>query len=520
MTTFKITYATMSAQSDELHQAFDVALGRVREELGEHHPIYINHEPRWSAETFPDISPINTNWVLGHFQKGSRQDAKDAIAAAKAAFHGWSHTPWQERVSLLRRAADLISERRYDIAALMSLEVGKNRLESLGDVEETADLIRYYCQMMEDNHGFDRPMGQLSPNEKTRSVLRPYGVWVVISPFNFPFALAGGPAGGALVAGNTVVFKPASDTPYTGLKLYEIFRDAGLPAGVFNFITGPGGTVGDELVSNPDVSGVTFTGSYQVGFDIFRHFSVKHPRPCIAEMGGKNPVIVSRHADLEEAAEGVMRSAFGLQGQKCSAASRVYIERPVKEKFTGLLLEKTRKIVIGDPSQRDVYLGPVINRNAYNNFQEYTEIARRDGEVLHGGTTLTEGDLAQGYFVAPTIVDRLPKDHAFFYDELFLPIVSLATVDSLDEAMQRANDSLYGLTAGFYSEDKDEINWFLDNIEAGVVYVNRRAGATTGAWPGVQPFGGWKGSGSTGKSGGGLYYVQQYMHEQSQTIVE
>lgn len=518
--TFKITYATMSAQSDELHRAFDVALGRVREELGETHPMLINGEPRWAEETFPKVSPINTGWLLGTFQKGTRQDAQDAIAAARAAFTTWGRTPWQERVALLRKAADLISERRYELAALMSLEVGKNRLESLGDVEETADLIRYYCQQMEENNGFSRPMGALSPNEKTRDVLKPYGVWVVISPFNFPFALAGGPAGAALVAGNTVVFKPASDTPYTGLKLAQVFLDAGLPKGVFNFVTGPGGTVGDELVNSPDVDGITFTGSYEVGFNLYKSFSLKYPRPCIAEMGGKNATIVSRHADLEEAAEGVMRSAFGLQGQKCSATSRVYIERPVKEQFTQLLLEKTRKIVIGDPTQRDVFLGPVINKKAYTDYQRYVEIARRDGEILHGGTVLTEGELAKGYFCAPTIVDNLPKDHRFFYDELFLPIVCLATVDSLEEAMARANDSLYGLTAGFYSEDPNEIQWFFDNIQAGVVYVNRRAGATTGAWPGVQPFGGWKGSGSTGKNGGGPYYLQQYMHEQSQTVIE
>jgi 1-pyrroline-5-carboxylate dehydrogenase len=517
---FKVTYATLSAQSDEMHEAFDIALGRVREELGENQPMYINGEKRWAQETFAKYSPINTDWLLGTFQKGTRQDAKDAIAAAKAASPAWARTPWQERVTLLRRAADLISERRYELSALMSLEVGKNRLESLGDVEETADLIRYYCQAMEDNHGFDRPMGTLGPNERTRDVLKPYGVWVVISPFNFPFALAGGPAGGALVAGNTVVFKPASDTPHTGLKLAEAFMDAGLPKGVFNFVTGPGSTVGDELVNSLDVDGITFTGSFEVGFNLYKNFGKKYPRPCIAEMGGKNATIVSRHADLDEAAEGVMRSAFGLQGQKCSAASRVYVEREVKEQFTQLLLEKTRKMVIGDPSQRNVYLGPVINKSSYEDFKRFCEIAKRDGDVINGGEVLTEGEFAKGYFATPTIVDNLPKDHQFFYDELFLPIVALASVDSLDEAMTRANDSLYGLTAGFYSEKKDEIDWFLDKIEAGVVYVNRRAGATTGAWPGIQPFGGWKGSGSTGKNGGGPYYVQQYLHEQSQTVVE
>jgi 1-pyrroline-5-carboxylate dehydrogenase len=214
-----------------------------------------------------------------------------------------------------------------------------------------------------------------------------------------------------------------------------------------------------------------------------------------------------------------MRSAFGLQGQKCSACSRVYIHAEVKDRFTALLLEKTATLTVGDPSQHGVFLGPVIHQRAYESYQRHAATARQDGAVLTGAELLREGDLAHDYFVAPTIVDGLPKDHALFQQELFLPILCLATVKDLDEALQWANRSEYGLTAGLFSHEESEIRAFLDRIEAGVVYVNRRAGATTGAWPGVQPFGGWKGSGSSGKASGGVYYVQQFLREQSRTIV-
>jgi 1-pyrroline-5-carboxylate dehydrogenase len=244
-----------------------------------------------------------------------------------------------------------------------------------------------------------------------------------------------------------------------------------------------------------------------------------YPRPCIAEMGGKNPTLISRKADLDLAAAGVMRSAFGLQGQKCSACSRILVERPVKEAFTEKLLALTDKIRIGDPTRRDVWLGPVINQNAYVDYLDYCEELSQGGTVLTGGQHLIADELGKGYFCAPTVVDELPVDHRLWRHEMFLPITVVAAVDDLEEAMRRANDVEYGLTAGFFSQDAQEIEWFFRNIQAGVTYVNRQAGATTGAWPGYQPFGGWKGSGSTGKAGGSLYYVPQYMHEQSRTLV-
>jgi 1-pyrroline-5-carboxylate dehydrogenase len=516
----KITYATLRNDNEELHAAFEEGVTRARAWLGQAHPNYVGGRARDGDGTFDDRSPID-GAVLGTFARGTRQDVRDAIAAARAAFADWGHRPWRERVAILRRAADLISERQMELAALMTMEVGKNRLEALGDVEETADLIRYYCDQTELHDGFDHPMGNLGDaTVHTRSVLKPYGVWAVISPFNFPLALSGGPASGALVGGNTVVFKPSSDAPFCGLKLYEVLRDAGVPDGVFNYVAGPGDTVGQELQENPGLDGLIFTGSYEVGFRIYRDFAKQYPKPVIVEMGGKNPAIVSRQADLEEAAEGVMRSAFGFGGQKCSANSRVYVERPAYDEFLRLLLGKTAAITVGDPLRREHWLGPVIHAGALAKFERAAEEARRDGRVVIGGGRLSGGGLERGFFVPPTIAVDLPTDHRLFRDELFVPFTVVAPIDSIDEGLRLANDTVYGLTAGFYSEDRAEVARFLDAAEAGVVYVNRRAGATTGAWPGIQPFGGWKGSGTTGKAGGGLYYAQQFLREQSQTVVD
>jgi 1-pyrroline-5-carboxylate dehydrogenase len=251
---------------------------------------------------------------------------------------------------------------------------------------------------------------------------------------------------------------------------------------------------------------------------IYKQFAKGVPRPAVCEMGGKNPAIVSARADLDLAAEGVLRSAFGFSGQKCSACSRVYVDRSVVNEFAGKLADRAAQLRVGDPLDRGVYMGPVIDAEAVERFKEAVKEARKEGRVLAGGEVLSEG-VPEGNYVAPTVVGDLPVDHRLFKDELFVPFVAVAPVENLEEALELANDTEYGLTAGFYSGDQAEVDRFLDRIEAGVVYVNRKAGATTGAWPGVQPFGGWKGSGSSGKAGGGLYYVQQFMREQSQTVI-
>jgi 1-pyrroline-5-carboxylate dehydrogenase len=321
------------------------------------------------------------------------------------------------------------------------------------------------------------------------------------------------------VTGNTLVIKPATDTPWVVRLLAECFRDAGLPDGVVNFVTGPGRTLGQALIESPEVDGVTFTGSFDVGMKIFRDYAQgNYVRPIVLELGGKNPAIVSRHADLERAAIGILRSAFGLQGQKCSACSRIFIEEPVYDKLVSRLVELTDKLTIGDPTERSVYLGPVVNQSSYQDYKNFSEELSQAGHILTGGKALTEGKFAKGYFCAPTLVDNLPMNHRLWKHEMFLPISTIAKVSSLDEAMAHANDVDYGLTAGFYGSEA-ETDWFFDKIQAGVTYANRPQGATTGAWPGFQPFGGWKGSGSSGKNAGGYYYLQLYMHEQIRTLI-
>ena len=519
---FKLTYATMFNPPEELHTRFDDALAKVKAGLGKEHGMLIGGKDHFTVEKFEDRSPANTDMVLGIFQKGGEQDAVDALAAARKAFPSWSHTHWQERVKLLRNAADLIDERIFMISAALCMEVGKNRMESLGDVAETADLIRYYCDEMERNNGFIVEMGRdplVGYTASNVSVMHPYGTWLVISPFNFPASLTGGPAGAALVAGNTVVMKPATDTPWVVRLLAECLRDAGLPDGAFNFVTGPGSSLGQALITCADVDGATFTGSFGVGMGIFRDFSnCNYLRPIILELGGKNPVIVSRQADLERATVGILRSAYGLQGQKCSAASRVYVEAPVYDELATRLVDAIRKLVIGDPTQRNVTTGPVVNRKSYQDFQNFNAELSQAGKFLTGGKVLTQGAYSKGYFCQPTLVADVPLDHHLWKDEMFVPITTISRVKNLDEAMYQANHVNYGLTSGFFGSE-DDIEWYFDNIQAGVNYVNRPQGATTGAWPGFQPFGGWKSSGSTGKNGGGHYYLPQYMHEQIRTVI-
>jgi 1-pyrroline-5-carboxylate dehydrogenase len=354
---------------------------------------------------------------------------------------------------------------------------------------------------------------------RNRSVLKPWGPWIVIAPFNFPFALAGGPIGAALVAGNTVVFKVASDTAMSGWLLLEALRDAGLPDGVVNLVSGAGGTVGAALATSAQAAGLTFTGSHAVGIQIVREFAAgRWPRPCIAEMGGKNAAIVTRAADLERAALGIVRSAFGLSGLKCSAGSRVYVARPVAQALRDRLVQLTNDLRVGDPTLRQHWMGPVINRGAHERYERCVRQLREHGTVHAGGRLLSEGPLARGWFVAPTVASA-PLDYRLWREEKFMPLVLVGEVDSLDEALARANDSEYGLTAGIYGS-ADDVARFHDRIEAGVTYANRPQGATTGAWPGYQPFGGWKGSGSTGKAIGSYHYLPLYLREQSQTVVD
>ncbi|MEW5984191.1 MAG: aldehyde dehydrogenase family protein [Acidobacteriota bacterium] len=520
---FKLTYSTMFNPPEELHARFEAALGRVRHELGATHAMHIDGQEALGARTTVTRSPIDERLHLGTFTTGDVADVDRAVRAAARAFESWRRVPMAERLALVRRVAELLEDRVYTIAAALALEVGKNRMESLGEAQETADFFWGYAAEFERNAGYERAMpddpleGWVSHN---RSVLKPYGVWGVIAPFNFPLALAGGPTAAALVTGNTVVLKGSSDTPWAGRLLADCIGDAGIPAGVFNYLTGSGSTVGDALIRHPALAGVTFTGSFDVGMGILRAFaSGRWPRPCLAEMGGKNPCIVTARGDLERAVTGIVRSAYGLSGQKCSALSRVYVEDAVADELLGRLVEAVQAVTVGDPTRREIHMGPVITARAAGDFERCSARLRvGGGRILTGGTRLTGGDLGHGHFVAPTLAEA-PAGHPLYQEEMFLPILMVCRVADLDEGLRLANAAGLGLTAGCYGS-AEEVRTFLDRIEAGVTYVNRPQGATTGAWPGYQAFGGWKGSGSTGKAIGSFYYLPQYMREQSQTWVE
>jgi 1-pyrroline-5-carboxylate dehydrogenase len=372
---------------------------------------------------------------------------------------------------------------------------------------------------VEETDGFVRPMGRITPMERNTDVLRPYGVFTCIAPFNFPLALSTGMSSAALMAGNAVVYKPSEEAPWTGFRLAEIYRDAGLPAGVFNFLAGRREAIGDALWQHAGVDGVVFTGSKAVGLRIHAGMSERWIKPCLMELGGKNAAVVTASADLDAAAEGVMRSAFSLQNQKCSATSRVYVDRSVAAPFLERLVEKTRAIRMGDPTERDVFFGPVINQRSVERFQRAVAQARVEGTIVVGGERLRGGVFDKGHFVAPTIA-RLPLTSSLYREELFVPFLAVGEVSGLDEAVAESNAAEYGLTAGIFSADRKEVERFFDEIEAGVCYANKRSGATTGAWPGAQAFCGWKGSGSTGKGGCGPYYVAQFLREQNRTVIE
>jgi acyl-CoA reductase-like NAD-dependent aldehyde dehydrogenase len=519
---FKLTYSTMFNPPAEMHDRFERALAEVQAGLGAVHPFHIDGADTPAAEVDRRASPIDRDLIMGDFPVAGAGDARLAMDAAAAAFEGWRRTPAQARTALLRRVAELIEARVYSIAAALVLEVGKNRLEALGEVQETADFFNAYADDFEAQAGFDHPLPDDPLPDWTshnRSIMRPYGAWVVITPFNFPIALAGGPVAAALVTGNTVVLKGSGETPWAGRLLADCVRDAGAPPGVFNYINGPGALAEEALLSHPALAGVTFTGSYATGMSIWRKLAAgAYPKPCIAEMGGKNPCIVTARADLDRAAAGIVRSAFGMSGQKCSALSRVYVDEAVADDLIGRIAAGIGALKVGDSRRREVWMGPVTTRAAYVRFPEACEALSGGGaRILAGGSRLIEGALERGLFVEPTLAEA-PADHPLFDRELFLPLVMLNRVKARDEAMALANRTAFGLTAGVYGDD-DDVVWFHEAIEAGVTYANRPQGATTGAWPGYQPFGGWKGSSSTGKAIASFYYLALYQREQSRTVV-
>jgi 1-pyrroline-5-carboxylate dehydrogenase len=510
----RLTY-TSGGLGSETDEEFEARLAQARAaDGGEALPHVISDGHVAGGEAFRRVDPCTDDAVASRAFHAPPEIVARAVDAARVATRAWRRTPWAERCTRLRAVAAGIGTRHLELAAVVSLETGKSRTESILEVQEAIDLVTTYAAHMEDNDGYVVPLASFVADERNTDVLRPYGVFAVIAPFNFPAALSIGTAASALIAGNTVVFKPSEETPWTGAILAEIVRAAELPPGVFNLVHG-GESTGRALV-DARVDGVAFTGSAAVGREIARKLQDgPYARPALTEMGGKNPAIVTANADLDKAAEGVARAAFGLAGQKCSACSRAIVVGAAHDDFVERLAAWTARLPLGDPADRASFVGPVVNEASVAGFEAAVADARRDGVLAAGG----ERPDRPGHFVAPTVVCGLPLGHPLERDELFLPFVTVTRVGSLDEALAEANAPAYGLTAGIFSEDQSELDRFLDEIQAGVVYVNRRAGATTGAWPGTQSFCGWKSSGSTGKGGLGPYYLAQFMREQSRTVV-
>jgi len=506
---------------EEFHKRYEDAYAKALTDLGKRYPNMIAGQERFSKEgEFLDTCPYATTLILGKFQKGTREDVASAVKISLASQPQWEATRVTHRCYTFTTAADIISRRKYEFAAWLTLENGKNRYEAMAEVDEAIDYLRYYPNVLQTGKGYVLETEGMPPCDRAQSVLRPIGVVGVVSPFNFPIAITTGMVTGALVTGNAVILKPASETPLMAFMLFNALKEAGVPTEVMHFIAGPGETVGAELVNNKGIASIVFTGSKEVGHSIAKASVENGKRPPILEMGGKNPAIVTDKADLDLAAEGIGRAAFGYSGQKCSATSRAIVHRSVSDEFTKKLLAWLRDRRIGDPSKRDTFMGPLINDAAVQRYRKVISTASKDGQVLTGGHVLEGEPYAKGYFVEPTILVHLARNHELVLRELFVPVLIMLTCGDLDEALTIANSVEYGLTAGIYSEDQKEVQEFFTRIQAGVAYANRRAGATTGALVGAQSFAGWKSSGVTGKGTGGPYYLLQFLQEQSRTVCE
>lgn len=517
---------TQNGTIAEFDRLFDQAVTRIRAQVASpktnRHTLVIDGKPLPGKGSFATKSPADHALVLGHWAAGTRDDARKAIAAAKKGFPAWSGTPWSKRVAIIEKAADLFTEHFYDLCAVMSLEAGKSRYEASIDVDEAVDFLRFYALTMREMGGFDMEMGKPVPTESCRSIRKPWGVFAVVCPFNFPVAITAGMAVAALITGNTAILKPSGKGCLSGWWVFDLLRQAGVPASALHFLTADDHDISTELLTSPDVDGLVFTGSKRVGMMAWQK-AAEHgrPKPMIAEMGGKNAIVVSDKADLDKAVQGVFRSAFGFSGQKCSACSRVYVHKKVAAEFTERLVKLTEAARVGQPWVKESYMGPVIDESKATFYDGVVaDVKKSKGKVLTGGTRVAkDGATAlKGNYVRPTIVTGLPLDHRVFREEFFMPFLALAQVDSFEQGIQEANKAEYGLTAGCFTEDDKEAQRFFDTIEAGVTYLNRAAGGSTAAVVNGQAFVGWKNSGSTGNGAGGRYYLLQFTREQARTI--
>ncbi|MEH7299216.1 L-glutamate gamma-semialdehyde dehydrogenase [Neobacillus drentensis] len=498
---------------DENRQAYLQGLKTVEGYLGQDYALVIGGERITTEDKIVSYNPANKEEVIGRVSKASQELAEQAMQAAVKAFKTWKKVKPEVRADVLFKAATIIRRRKHEFSALLTKEAGKPWREADADTAEAIDFLEYYGrQMLALKNGV--PVNS-RPNEFNRYDYIPLGVGIIISPWNFPLAIMAGTTVAAIVSGNTVLLKPASTTPVVAAKFVEVMEEAGLPKGVLNFVPGSGSEVGDYLVDHKDTRFISFTGSRDVGLRIFDRSSKVNPgqvwmKRLIAEMGGKDTIVVDSEADLELAAQSIVAGAFGFSGQKCSACSRAVIVEDVYDQVLNRVVELTKELTVGDPTEQGTFMGPVNDNNAFKKIMEYIEIGKSEGKLMAGG----EGDNSKGYFIQPTIFADLTPTSRIMQEEIFGPVVGLTKAKDFTEAIEIANNTEYGLTGAVITKNRAHLEQAREDFHVGNLYFNR---SCTGAIVGYQPFGGFNMSGTDSKAGGPDYLL---LHMQAKTTSE
>jgi 1-pyrroline-5-carboxylate dehydrogenase len=495
-------------------RAMRAALDHVAQQLGREYDLIIGGHRERTAEKITSINPARPAQVVGVHQKAGSEHAKEAMDAAQRAFHTWSRVPVNVRASLLLNAAAIIRDRKFEFAAWLTYEVGKNWAEADADVAETIDFLEFYAREALRLSQSTTPI-QL-PGERNRLLYIPLGVGAVIPPWNFPFAIMAGMTAAAIVTGNTVILKPSSDSPTIAAQFMEVLEEAGIPAGVVNFCPGSGATFGNSIVEDPKTRFIAFTGSKPVGLDIHERAAKTQPgqiwiKRTVLEMGGKDSILVCADADIDVAADGVVASAFGFSGQKCSACSRAIIEAPVYDAFVDKVRERVARLSVGDPAENP-NMGPVVNASAFKSILGYIEKGKQEGRLISGGAAVeTE---AGGYFLQPTVIADVDPEAVISQEEIFGPVLALIKVESYEEGLAVANNTEFGLTGAIYTSDRDRLDHASAEFHVGNLYLNRKC---TGAMVGAHPFGGFNMSGTDSKAGGPDYLL---LFTQAKSVAE
>ena len=490
------------------------ALRKVGAELGREYDMVIGDRLVRTTEKIQTLNPARPSQIVGVFQSAGREHVEPAIQAAVAAFDSWKRTSPEERASLLHTTAAILRERKFEFSAWMIYEVGKNWAEADADINETIDFAEFYAR--EALRLAEASTPAKLPGEDDRLMYIPLGVAAVIPPWNFPCAIMAGMTMAAIACGNTVVLKPSHDSPAIAFKFFEVLQEAGMPVGVVNFCPGSGSKFGAGLVEHPQTRLIAFTGSKEVGLDINQRAAVprsgqKWIKRTILEMGGKDSIVVADDASMDDAVEGVAVSAFGFQGQKCSACSRAIVDERIYDAFLARLKDRVARIVVGDPVENKT-MGPVINESAMNSILNYIEVGKKEGRLISGGQRATEA--GEGYFIQPTIIADVAPEARISQEEIFGPVLAVIKARNYDHALEIANNTEFGLTGAVYSSSRDKLERARHDFHAGNLYFNRKC---TGAMVGAHPFGGFNMSGTDSKAGGPDYLL---LFTQAKSVAE